>query len=444
MVAVDDATRSDPEAEAARAEPPLRLAYLTTTYPEVSHTFIRREIQELEARGHRVERLSVREPGSELVDPLDRAERERTWYCLRRLPRELAFALPRDLGRFLSALRTTIEMARVSHRGWLVGFAYLLEALVVKRRLDSLGVQHLHVHFGTNAAAVARLVRRLGGPPYSLTVHGPAELDAAIGFSLGGKIEDAEFVVAISDYCGAQLRRWVGPEHWHKIRVVRCAVEERLFEQATPVDPDSRTVVCVGRLTAQKGQLLLLEALRLLVRDGVDLRLVLAGDGEMRPEIEQRIAEFGLGDRVEITGWIDSGEVVRRLRSARAMVLPSFAEGLPVVIMEALALERPVLSTYIAGIPELVEPGESGWLVPAGNAVALARALRDVMETPAERLDAMGRAGARAVRARHLLPVEVSRLEAHLLDATGIDRRDEGKPDEAPAAPARPTAEVLP
>ncbi len=199
-----------------------------------------------------------------------------------------------------------------------------------------------------------------------MTIHGPAEFDAAIGFSLGPKIEEARFVIAITDYCGAQLRRWVEPEHWHKIRVVRCAVEDELFDLARPIEPDCRTLVCVGRLTAQKGQLLLLDAVRRLVEEGVDLKLVFAGDGEMRPQVEQRIAEYQIESHVEITGWIDGDEVMRRLLDSRAMVLPSFAEGLPVVIMEAMALSRPVLSTYIAGIPELVEPGTQ-WLARAGG-----------------------------------------------------------------------------
>lgn len=392
----------------------MRLAYLTTTYPEVSHTFVRREILGLERLGHSVDRLSVRRPGSTLVDADDRAEALRTWYALDALRSELLPALAVSPVRLLGALWMTLQMARASHRGLLVNLAYLLEALVVRRRLEENRVEHLHVHFGTNAATVARLVRKLGGPTYSMTIHGPAELDQAIGFSLGPKIEDAAFVVAITHYCGAQLRRWVDPAHWDKIRVVHCAVPESLFDRATPIAPDSRTLVCVGRLSAQKGQILLLDGLRRCLDDGVDLKLVLAGDGEMRPEIEARIAELGLEEAVEITGWIDADEVARRLADARALVLPSFAEGLPVVIMEAFALARPVLSTYIAGIPELVRPGENGWLIPAGSVEDLSVAIRELMDTPVDRLAEMGLAGQRAVRERHHIPTEVSRLEKHL------------------------------
>jgi glycosyltransferase involved in cell wall biosynthesis len=389
----------------------MRLAYLTTSYPEVSHTFIRREILGLEALGHEVERLSIRRPGSELVDPDDQAEVGRTWYCLPQLLRALPAALLVSPLRLLGALWMTLSMARTSHRGLVVNVVYLLEALVIARRLRARPVDHMHVHFGTNAATVARLVKRLGGPSYSMTIHGPAELDQTIGFSLGPKIEDAAFVVAITSYCSAQLRRWVDHEHWEKIRVVHCAVPESLLDRARPIDPESRRLVCVGRLSEQKGQLLLLDAFERVVAEGVDLQLVLAGDGEMRGEVETRIREHGLEDHVEVTGWIDANEVASQLARARALVLPSFAEGLPVVIMEAFAMARPVLSTYIAGIPELVRPEQNGWLVPAGDTAALADALRELMATPVETLDAFGRDGHAAVRDEHHLPTEVSRLE---------------------------------
>jgi glycosyltransferase involved in cell wall biosynthesis len=391
----------------------MRLAYLTTSYPEVSHTFIRREIEALERAGHEVERFSIRRPGSRLVDPDDIAEVERTHYCLPDLARDLLPALPSSLGGLWRGARTMWQMARVSHRSLIVNLAYLAEAIAIKAELEAREVEHVHVHFGTNAAAVARLIKHLGGPTYSMTIHGPAEFDSAIGFSLGPKIEDAEFVVAITDYCGAQLRRWVGLEHWKKIRVVHCAVPDSFFERARPIDPACRTLVCVGRLCEQKGQLLLVEAFRRLVESGVDAKLVLAGDGEMRTEIEALIRDSKLDDRVEITGWISADEVARRLLDARAMVLPSFAEGLPVVIMEAFALARPVLSTYIAGIPELVRDGRNGWLVPAGSIDALTSALREVLDTPIDRLDAMGLEAVSAVREAHHLETEVSRLSEH-------------------------------
>jgi glycosyltransferase involved in cell wall biosynthesis len=197
----------------------------------------------------------------------------------------------------------------------------------------------------------------------------------------------------------------VTADDWGRIGVVRCGVDGLfLSEPATPV-PDVQTLVSVARLSEQKGQFVLVEAARVL-RDrlraeGRSFRLVLVGDGELRPQVEAYLAEHQLADVVHITGWQSGAEVKRNIQAGRAMILPSFAEGLPVVIMEALALGRPVLSTYIAGIPELVVPGECGWLVPAGAIEPLVAAMREILDTPVERLSAMGLAGRARVEAQH-------------------------------------------
>ncbi|MGH9887667.1 MAG: glycosyltransferase family 4 protein, partial [bacterium] len=341
----------------------MRLAYLTTAYPEVSHTFIRREIQELERRGHSLLRIAVRAGSSALVDPRDLAEKPRT-VCLLERPfavvrATLAALLSRPV-RFARALAASRRMSRASDRGLVRHLAYLAEACLAREILTQNGVEHVHVHFGTNAAAVGRLAWILGGPAYSLTVHGPDEFDAPIGLSLGAKVADSRFTVAISDFCAAQLRRWVAPEHWRKLAVVHCTIGDEFEKPATRIPASSKSFVCVGRLSAQKGQLFLLDAFAELVRAGHDAELVLAGDGELRPEIERRIAADDLRGRVRLTGWVTAEQVRELLQQARALVLPSFAEGLPVVIMESLALARPVITTFVAAIPELVEPGRSG------------------------------------------------------------------------------------
>lgn len=399
----------------------MRLAYLTTQYPKVSHTFIRRELRELEERGHYVLRLAIRPADSAIVDPADLEEAGKTIHCLaqpwpRLLAGQLRTVLTRPL-RFARAVKMAWAMGRRSERGLLRHFAYLAEAAWLLQQLHRHRIEHLHVHFGTNAAAVARLIRCMGGPPYSMTVHGPDEFDSPRSSCLGPKQADAAFVAAISDYCSAQLRRWAAPQDWSRIHVIRCGVSARFLRDHEPIDPASRTLVCVGRLCPQKGQLLLVEAVGRLHREGLDVRLVLAGDGEMRQVLEGRTAELGLGEHIRITGWIGEDEVRRHLLAARAMVLPSFAEGLPVVIMEALALGRPVISTYVAGIPELVRPAETGWLVPAGNVYELAAAMKEALLAPVEQLDAMGSAGRRRVAQLHDAAIEAGRLEELLLAA---------------------------
>lgn len=391
----------------------MRLAYLTTEYPKASHTFIRREILALEARGHVIDRVALRR--GESKDPADALEATRTTHLLSEPKVNFLRALAeleatRPL-RFARAMKLAVTMSRPSDRGLLRHAGYLAEAARLTRILEDRSVQHVHVHFGTNAASVARLVHALGGPTYSFTVHGPDEWDSPRGHSLSGKVADAAFVIGISDFCSAQLRRWAAYEDWSKIHVVHCTVGDHFFGPIQPIPPASRTILSVGRLSAQKGQLLLLDALSALVHAGEDVRLVLAGDGEMRSVVERRIAELGLSSRVTITGWIGEAEVQSLLVESRALVLPSFAEGLPVVIMEALAMGRPVVSTLIAGIPELVREGENGWLVPAGSHEALVAALRKVMAASMAELEALGRAGRKRVEAEHSSAIEAQKLE---------------------------------
>jgi glycosyltransferase involved in cell wall biosynthesis len=398
----------------------MRLAYLTTAYPKVSHTFIRREIVELERRGHEMTRLAIHGAEGVIADPADQAEAGRTFVCLAQSPVRFAWSavatLLRHPIRSMRALATAISLSRPSDRGLLRHLAYLLEAMVLLRHIAPKRIEHLHVHFGTNAATVALLMRILGGPPFSFTVHGPTEYDAPIAFSLGRKIAASRFVVAITHFGRSQLSRWVSPRLWERIRIVHCGVSEEFLADGPEV-PDVERFVNIGRLTPQKGQVVLLEALALLRERGRRPHLVLGGDGEMRPEIEAAIDRLGLRDQVTITGWISEAEVRRHLAESRCMVLPSFAEGLPVVIMEALAMRRPVISTYIAGIPELVVPGEVGWLAPASDASRLAECMLEALDAPVERLRAMGSKGRELVRERHRVTTETAKLEDHFREA---------------------------
>jgi glycosyltransferase involved in cell wall biosynthesis/GT2 family glycosyltransferase len=392
------------------------VAYLVNQYPHVSHSFIRREITALEIAGLSVQRFSVRHSGMELVDPADRAEQSRTEVLVgagagRLVGSALWISLTRPL-RTIKAMFLTIRMGRRSQRGVLRHLAYLAEACLLFRLLRKSGARHLHAHFGTNSTAVALLMHKLGGPPYSFTIHGPEEFDRSEDLSLREKIEGAAFVVAISEYGRSQVFRWCEHRHWGKVHVVRCGVDGAFLEAGPLPIPATNRLVCVGRLCEQKGQLLLLEALRRLKAEGLEFEMVLAGDGPMRAEVEAEIRRLELQDRVQITGWISGESVRKHILDARALVLPSFAEGLPVVLMEALALGRPVLSTYVAGIPELVDNAVNGWLVPAGSVQALTCALHEVLTAREDRLTRMGRAGASRVSERHDVGHEAGRLAA--------------------------------
>jgi colanic acid/amylovoran biosynthesis glycosyltransferase len=400
----------------------MQVAYLINQYPKISHTFVRREIQALERLGVEVKRFSVRPVRETLEDSADLAERDETQVVLdagavRLLASLVAHALSRP-AQVLKAGRLAFRIGRRSERGLLIHGIYLAEASLLCRWIGEQGSSHLHAHFGTNSATVAMLCRELGGPPFSFTVHGPEEFDKSSEIALGAKIERAAFVAAVSSFGKSQLYRLCDLPHWRKIHVVRCGVGSAfLDEQPAPI-PNAPRLVCVGRLCEQKGQLLLVEAAAELVRSGLALELVLVGDGEMRAQIERRVQELGLARCVEITGWADEARVRQELLRARALVLPSFAEGLPVVIMEALALGRPVISTYVAGIPELVVPGECGWLVPAGSVSGLAAAMRDALTLAPERLERMGEAGRARVRAAHDVDASAQVLHGLLTEAS--------------------------
>lgn len=386
-----------------------RLAYLVNQYPKVSHTFIRREIRALEQLGLHVERVSVRDTRAEASDDADREEASHTNVLLEKTLRgalaigaatvRAALADPRRAAR---AARLALALGRRNERGPLVHLAYLAEAARLVELTRQHGIEHVHAHFGTNSATVALLAHELGGPGFSFTAHGPEEFDKPDAIALAYKIDQARFVVGVSSFGRSQLLRRTPARSWDKIKVVPCGVDDSfLSDQHLVPIPAARRLVCVGRLCEQKGQLLLLEAAGRLAKDGADFELVLVGDGELRAECEALIRRHGLERRVRITGWATGERVRDELNAARALVLPSFAEGLPVVIMEALALRRPVISTFVAGIPELVEPGVSGWLVPAGDVERLTAAMRECLAAPPEALERLGAAGRARVLERH-------------------------------------------
>ena len=383
----------------------MRLAYLCNVYPAVSHSFVRREIEGVEAAGEEVPRFSLRPAPGDLRDEADIGEAARTQSilaqgALRLICAWLALLIARPI-RSLAALATAWRLSGPGTKQKIRHLAYLLEAAWLTRRLDELGVEHLHAHFGTNPAAVALLTHALGGPPFSFTVHGPDEFDAPLALSLGAKIEAAAFVVAISSYGRSQLMRWSKPEHWNKIDVVRCGVDASFLDgDPQELAANSREFVCVARLSAQKGLPLLIAACDKLRSSGEEFTLTIVGDGDMRGQIEADIHARGIENFITLAGIRSSAEIREHLLRARVFVLPSFAEGLPVVLMEALALARPVITTAIAGIPELVDSG-CGWLIPAGSEDALVGAMKEALATSPDELHRKGQVGRERVHRLH-------------------------------------------
>jgi glycosyltransferase involved in cell wall biosynthesis len=362
----------------------------------------------------------MRSDRAALVDPADLAEDDRTEHVLKAgslpLAAALAGAALRAPLRFGRALRLALACGGRAG-GRLLHLVYLAEAARVAARCRALGIGHLHAHFGTNSTTVAMLAAALGGPGYSFTVHGPEEFDAPASLSLPDKLARARFAVAISSFGRSQLMRWCAADRWGRLHVVHCGIEPARFGAPAPIPPGAGRMVAIGRLAEQKGTLLLIAALAEALPRAPGLHLTLVGDGPLRGAIEAAVQGAGLGAHVTLAGWRDEAGVRAELAAAHALVLPSFAEGLPMVAMEAMAAARPVIATWVAGIPELVQHGATGWLIPAGDVTALADAMVALAATPPERLQAMGEAGRDRALARHDIDRSAERLAALLADA---------------------------
>jgi len=398
----------------------MKLAYLLGTYPLPSETFVRKEIESLEEFGQPVVRFAARAWDSQVVDPKDIAEQERTDYLLsggkgRLLIDALATVFRHPL-RGLAMLPRIWRLYRNAGKTPAVFAAYALEALAFRTRAARLGLQHVHCHFSNNATAIAMLAHGLGGPTYSFTVHGPDELVDPKTRSLGMKAREAAFVVAITDYCRGRILA-EAPDVADKVQIIHCGIDPQdfAFDGAAP---DTSRIVCVGRLCFNKGQRHIPAAVAKVKAEFPDLVIDLLGGGDDEVLVREEITRHGVEKQVILHGWATGAQVRETIRQSRALLLPSYAEGLPIVIMEALAIGRPVLTTRITGIPELVDAG-CGWLFEPGDVDAIAEALRGVMRATAAERAAMGAEGRRRVEERHDLRKSAARLLADFRASVG-------------------------
>jgi len=390
-----------------------RLAYLTGEYPKSSHTFILREILAVRAAGAEVLAVSVRRPpAGHLIGAEEEAEAEGTFYLLRAAanPATLAaahLALLGTPGRWFGALGLALRTGRPGLRGFVRQIFYFLEAGVLARELRGRGIGHLHNHFADSSANVAILAAALADIPFSFTLHGPAELFEPQSWHLGEKIARARFTICISHFARSQAMLFSDPAHWPKLRIVHCGVEPGRYAAPAPPGEGFR-LLFVGRLTAIKGLRVLFEALEEVRKTRPGVTLTLIGDGEDRAFAEAEAARLG---GVTLRGFQSQGAVAAAYGEADALVLPSFAEGVPVVLMEAMAARRPVVATRVGGVAELVEDGVSGLLVPPGSAADLALAIARLAGDPVL-CGTMGAAGRARVEAEFDTAREAARLAA--------------------------------
>jgi colanic acid/amylovoran biosynthesis glycosyltransferase len=384
-----------------------KVAYVIGRYPAVSHTFVTREVQALRAAGVEVKTISIhRASEADALSALDRAEREATYSLLpprfRVLARSQLQALcsPRAYIKTLAAALSG-EPRGVKARLWRV--FYFAEAIMVWEFCRREGISHIHAHHLNQASDAAMLAADYGNAAsgdstwtWSFTMHGPNEFYDVTRFRLAEKAQAATFVACISDFARSQVMGFVPEERWPRLRIVHCGVDPdeydpRSLEAAGPDDSEFH-ILYVGRLVPFKGQGLLLEALAELRARGIEATLTLIGEGPSREELEKKALRLGVDGAARFAGAVGQDEIRSYFAAADAFCLPSFAEGVPVVLMEAMAMELPVVTTRVMGIPELVDDGADGILVRPGRLDALTSALTKLAADPGLREELGSRA----------------------------------------------------
>jgi colanic acid/amylovoran biosynthesis glycosyltransferase len=389
----------------------MKIAYITSLYPSLSHSFILREVLGLREQGVDVRTISIRRtPPHDLLAAHDRTEAESTHVLLPPSRAVLARAVGRAFvtrpgalaGMVGNALRIVVGRGP---RAALWQLFYVAEAILLWDWCRANDVRHIHAHFANVGSDVAMLTARLGGTErgwtWSFTMHGSTEFFDIGEHQLARKTQDARFVACISDFCRSQLMKIVPYQHWEKLEIVHCGVDPTAYGR---IDRDRASdaplaVLCVTRLAPGKGLELLIEAVAQMNRSGVASTLTLVGDGQERRGLEGIAADLGVDERVTFVGAVGQDDIMQHYAAADVFCLPSFAEGVPVVLMEAMATGLPVVSTLIAGIGELVEQGESGLLVRPGRVDLLVDALSGMTDPQTRR--AMGEKGRERVVASY-------------------------------------------
>ena len=391
------------------------MAYLVSQYPAISHTFILREVLALRQLGFEISVASInsadRPPAGMTKE--EKQETERTLY-VKRVPvlRLLACHLRqllRSPSRYFAALFFALRSGGCDLRGVAYGFFYFAEAAVIAEWMRTLGLNHLHVHFATPASAVGLIVSRLSGCGLSITVHGPDEFYDVSRYRLAEKIAGASFLCAIGNFARSQLMKLSPVEHWSKFEVTPLGVDTASFSRQHRYHEAPFEILCIGRLVPAKGQHILISAVRELADRGRQVRLRFVGDGPDRQSLERQACAQCVDDLIVFEGSVNQDRIRDFYNRADAFVLPSFAEGIPVVLMEAMAMQLPCVTTRITGIPELIRDGIDGLLVVPSDEGELADAIERLIADPELRCS-LACAGRKRVVERYNLSTNIRRL----------------------------------
>ena len=409
-----------------------RIAYLLHHFPRTTDTFIKREIRSLQKLGTDVRVISIWRPKASECTPNILAE----W-----LP-DTQFVLPRSAlsvarivltfiicfpGRFLAAARLAVSTSRPGTRGFLYQSFYFVEAILAANLLRQNSISHVHNHIGDHSGTVTMLAAKLAGIDYSITFHGwPVFFDAE-NSRIREKVRGAQFTRSISYFCRSQLMMFSGWDDLTSFKIVHCGLEIEKYRYRPP-KKEIKDLLCVARLSSEKGLAVLVHALRLLRNKGYDLELRLAGDGPAEDYLKKLADESGLTEQVHFLGFLTEDEVVRELQNSDLFILPSFVEGVPVSAMEAMAVGVPVIATNIGGTSELIEDGQTGILVRPSDPEILADATIRMAQDYPFRLRA-AELGRKKVEDEFDIHKETPKLNAYFLqsnDAVDCGTRDHG------------------
>lgn len=363
---------------------PPSITYVVSQYPAISHTFILGEVNGIKAKGIDVHVASINQPDRafDQLTAIEQAACKESVFVksavlnpigLLRYTFKTLLASPKG---FFCSLGNTLRSALAYPRQLPQHIAYWLEAMVVADMAKKNGSQQLHAHFSTQGCTVAMLAAQIADIDFSFTVHGPDEFYNVDEQYLEKKFSAANFIVCISDFARSQVMKYTAFDDWDKLHINYLGVDSSLFHPSKkPEQPTCPTLLCVGRLCNAKGQGVLIQAAKILSERGVNYRVHFVGDGPDREKLEAFSLQHGLTEQLTFLGKINHDQVQVLQREADIFVLPSFAEGIPIVLMEAMASGTPCVTTHITGIPELFTHNDDGLLVRPGNATQLADAL---------------------------------------------------------------------
>lgn len=347
------------------------IAYLASDIHAPSHTFVRREIAALRALGLKVTPYTIRRGASGDSAAENLLGRSFIAYFM-----AIGWAFLANPRRFVASWLLALRHRVPGVKSLIWSQFHFVEAILLARLLHNAGASRLHNHFANSGATVGFIAANYSQLPWSLTLHGISETDYPAGPLLAEKLEAASFVACASYFMRAQAMRLVDRSHWRKMAIVRCGIDLKALPKTKPhSDGESTKLICVGRLSPEKGHFGLLDALALVASEGADFQLIIVGDGPIGADIRQRASELGLLERIRFVGALSESETLTEIAAADVLVLPSLMEGLPVVLIEAMAMRRPVIASRVAGIPELIADSGTDYLFTPSDWEDLAQKL---------------------------------------------------------------------